>query len=74
MDVRFSPQTEVELYEAAARAGQTAEDYVRELVERYIDDDAALRDAARTGFASLDRGDFIDEAEMDARVERMLRG
>jgi hypothetical protein len=32
-----------------------------------------LSDAVRTGFAALDQGDFLDEAAMDARVERLLR-
>lgn len=73
MEVRFSPELEAKINRAAADVGHGTEDYVRELVERYIDDDTRFRSAVRKGFASLDRGEFIDEAEMNARVERMLR-
>ena len=73
MEVRFSPELEAKINRAAADIGHGTEDYVRELVERYIDDDTRFRAAVRKGFASLDQGEFIEEAEMDARVERMLR-
>jgi len=73
MEVRFSPELEAKLNRAAADAGHAAEEHVRELVELYIDDDTRFRAAVRKGFDSLDRGDFIDEEEMDARVERMLQ-
>jgi predicted DNA-binding protein len=73
MEVRFSPETEHKLSEAAAHSGHPTEEYVRELVERYLDEDTAFREAVRQGFASLDRGDFIDEQAMNSRVDRMLR-
>ena len=72
MEVSFSRETEIKLNEAAAQSGHATEDYVRELVERHIDEDAAFRDAVRRGFASLDHGDFIDETEMTARIEKLL--
>lgn len=31
-------------------------------------------EAVRIGIEQTDRGEFIEEEEMDARVERMLRG
>jgi predicted transcriptional regulator len=36
-------------------------------------DDAQFRAAVLQGIEQADRGEFIEEAEMDARVERMLR-
>ena len=73
MEVRFSPELEAKINRAAADLGHGTEDYVRELVERYIDDDTRFRSAVRKGFDSLDRGEFIEEAQMDVRIERMLR-
>lgn len=73
MEVRFSLEIESRLSEAAANSGHAAEEYVRDLVERYLDEDASFRDAVRSGFAAIDRGDFIDEEAMHSRVERMLR-
>lgn len=73
MEVHFSPETEAKLAEAAAQSGRPVEDYVRKLVECYLEEDVAFREAVRKGFASLDRGDFIEEEEMNARFEKMLR-
>lgn len=73
MEVRFSHETENRLSEAAAQSGHPVEEYVRELVERHLDQDAAFRDAVRTGLSALDQGDFLSETEMDSRVERLLR-
>jgi predicted transcriptional regulator len=40
---------------------------------RLIDEDARYRAAVREGIAQADRGEFIEEDEMDARFEEMLR-
>jgi hypothetical protein len=39
---------------------------------RLIEDDARFREAVRKGISQADEGLFIEEAEMDARVARML--
>ncbi len=38
-----------------------------------IDEDDLFRAGVRKGIEDADRGDVIDEAEMDARIERMLK-
>jgi predicted transcriptional regulator len=39
---------------------------------RLLEQDARFRAAVREGIAPADRGEFIEEEEMDARIERML--
>jgi predicted transcriptional regulator len=39
---------------------------------RLLEQDARFRAAVREGIAQADRGEFIEEEEMDARIERML--
>jgi predicted transcriptional regulator len=46
---------------------------VEEAVDRLLEDDARFRAAVREGFAAIDRGQFIEEEEMDARISRMLQ-
>jgi predicted transcriptional regulator len=36
-------------------------------------EDARFRAAVRKGMVQADRGEFIEEKEMDARLEQMLR-
>ena len=40
---------------------------------RVLEEDARFRAAVRHGIAQADRGEFIEEEEMDARFEEMLR-
>jgi predicted transcriptional regulator len=40
---------------------------------RLLEEDARFRAAVREGIAQADRGEFIDEVEMSARLEQMLR-
>lgn len=40
---------------------------------RLLEDEARFRAAVLEGKAYADRGEFIEEEEMDARIEQMLR-
>ena len=44
-----------------------------QLSERLLHEDARFRAAGQEGLAQADRGEFIEEEEMDARLEQMLR-
>ena len=73
MEVYLTPEKEARLRQLASNTGRNAVQVVEEAVDRLLEEDARLRAAVRKGFASLDRGEFVDEKEMAARVERMLR-
>jgi predicted transcriptional regulator len=73
MEVQLTPEKEARLHQLAANTGRNPAQVVEEAVDRLLEEDARFREAVRKGFASLDRGDFVDEEEMDARVNRMLR-
>ena len=45
---------------------------VQDAVLRLIDDDARFRAEVGRGIEQADRGQFIDETEMHARVSRIL--
>ncbi len=64
MEVHFTPEQEAQLVQIATSAGTDAELLVK---------DARFRAAVRKGIAQADRGEFIEEVEMDARREQMLR-
>ena len=40
---------------------------------RFLEEDRRFRAAVREGIAQADRCEFIEETEMDARLEQMLR-
>ena len=72
MEVSFTPEQEAQLAQIAASAGTDAEHLVKQAALRLVEDDARFRAAVREGLAQADRGEFIEEEEMDARLEQML--
>jgi len=73
MEVHFTPEQEAQLAEVAITAGTDAERLVKDAALRLLQEDARFRAAVREGLAEADRGEFIEEEEMDARLEQMLR-
>jgi hypothetical protein len=43
-------------------------------VARKLSDADRIRQQVQIGVDQIARGEFVEEAEMDARVERMLKG
>jgi predicted transcriptional regulator len=54
-------------------AGTDAERLVEDAALRLLQEDARFRAAVREGIVQAGRGEFIEEEEMDARLEQMLR-
>ena len=73
MDIQFTPEQEAQLTKIATSAGIDPEHLVKEAALRLLEEDARFRAAVREGIAQADRREFIDEAEMDNLLERMLR-
>ncbi len=72
MEVHFTPEREALLTEVATIAGTDPERLVKDAAMRAVED-PQFRAAVREGLAQADRGEFIEEEEMDARFEEMLR-
>jgi predicted transcriptional regulator len=73
MEVHFTPEQEAQLAQIATKEGTDAERLVKDAAVRLLEEDARFRAAVREGIAQADRGEFIEEEEMDARLEQMLR-
>jgi predicted transcriptional regulator len=73
MEVHFTPEQEAQLAQIATNEGTEPERLVKEAALRLLQKDARFRAAVREGVAQADRGEFIEEEEMDARFEQMLR-
>jgi predicted transcriptional regulator len=73
MEVHFTPEQEGQLSQIAAKSGIDAERLVRDAALRLLQEHARFRAAVQEGIAQADRGVFIEEDEMDARLEQMLR-
>lgn len=73
MELHFTPEQEAQLAQLASRAGTDPAHLLMDAALRLLAEDARFRAAVREGIAQADRDEFIEEDEMDARFEEMLR-
>jgi predicted transcriptional regulator len=73
MEVHFTPEQEARLAQIAMRSGTNTERIVADVVVSYLDQEARFLAAVEKGLAAAEHGEFIEEEEMDARVEAMLK-
>ena len=73
MEVRFTPEEEARITKIATQEGVDPEALVKDAALRMLEDDARFRAGVRKGIERAERGEFIEEGEMDARVKRMFQ-
>lgn len=73
MEVHFTPEQEAELSKMAGKIGVNAEHLVKDAALRLLEEEARFIEAVEKGLAAAERGEFIDEDEMTARVDRMFK-
>lgn len=73
MEVHFTPEQEAQLSQMATHAGIDAERLVKDAALRLLQQEARFLAAVDRGIAAAERGEFIEEDEMDARLEAMLK-
>lgn len=73
MEVHFNPEQEEHLTQIANATGTSAELVVKNAALRMLGEDVRFRAAVREGIAQADRGELIEEEEMDARIRQMLQ-
>ena len=57
----------------ATKAGTKPERLAKDVLVRYLDDEARFLAAVERGIEAAERGEFIEEDEMDARIEQMFK-
>ena len=73
MEIHLTREQEAQLAQIAIKAGTVPERLVTNVVTRYLDEEARFLTAVEKGIAAAERGEFIEEEEMDARLEAMFR-
>lgn len=73
MEVHLPPELQAKVDRAAAENNSGAEEYVKQLVEHYLDHDVWFRQQVKKGLDQLDRGEFLTHEEVGIRVDKMFR-
>ena len=69
----MTPEQEAQLAQIAAHLHKDPHQLVIDAALRLIDEDDRFRIGVRKGIEEADRGQLINEPDMDARIERMLQ-
>jgi|ERR1700722_7499151 len=72
MEVHFTPEQQAQIAQVATKAGTVPEQLVTNVVVRYLGEEARFLAAVEKGLQAAARGEFIEEEEMDARLEAMF--
>lgn len=73
MEVHLPQSQEAQLNDLALKTGRGIDESVQEAIARLFADNEWFRRQVQVGIDQIGRGEFIEEEEMDARVERMLQ-
>lgn len=73
MEVNLPRQQEARLSALAAQTGRGTDELLQEAVAQMLAYNEWFQEQVQIGIDQIARGEFIEENEMDARVERMLR-
>ena len=74
MEVHFTPEQEAQLSRLASQSGKTdAEELVKDLALHQLERHTRFMSAVEKGIEQADRGEFIEEEEMNTCIETMLK-
>jgi predicted transcriptional regulator len=73
MEVDFTSEQQARLVQIATKAGKAPEQWVASVVVRYLDEESRYLAAVEKGIEAAERGEFIEEEEMEARLEAMFK-
>ena len=72
MEVHLSESQEIRLNELAIRTGRGTDELVQEAVANLLATSEWFKEQVQIGIDQIARGEFIEEEEMDRRIERLL--
>jgi predicted transcriptional regulator len=73
MEVHLTSEQQALLAQLATKSGTDPERLAANVVARYLNEEARFLAAVEKGIAAAERGEFIEEEEMDARLEAMFK-
>ncbi|MGC2110379.1 MAG: hypothetical protein WA655_12735 [Candidatus Korobacteraceae bacterium] len=73
MQLNFTPEQEARLATIAEHEGKPVEQFLTDAALNLLHEHDRFLKAVERGIAAADRGEFVEEEQMDARVEKMLK-
>jgi predicted transcriptional regulator len=71
MEVHFNSPLEARLRQRASQQGCKPDEFVQDVVARYLDDEDRLIEAVKRGEDALERGEYLTHEQVGERIRRM---
>jgi predicted transcriptional regulator len=72
MEGHCTPEQQAQLSKLATQEGVDTEKLVKDAALRLIEDDERFRASVRKGLEQADRGEFVEEQEMNLRIKKFV--
>ena len=72
MEVHFDSDVEARLTQRATQQGRKPDEFVQDVVARYLDDEDRLVEAVKRGEDALERGEYLTHERVGERLRRFL--
>jgi predicted transcriptional regulator len=73
MLVHLTPELEAKIMQSAAQQGVNPEEFVKQALARYFEDESRFIEAVKRGEEALNRGEYLTHEEVGQRLERFLK-
>jgi len=71
MEVYFNSHLEARLTQRAAQQGRKPDEFVQDVVARYLDDEERFAEAVKRGEDALERGEYVTHEQVGERLRRI---
>ncbi len=73
MELHLTREQQAQLTQLAQKSGTIPGELATRVVARYLKEESRFLAAVQKGIDAAERGEFIEEEEMDARLEAMFK-
>jgi len=72
MEIHFPPDLEAKLTSSAAKQGRNPDEFLQDVVARYLAEEDLFVEAVTRGEVALQRGDYLTHEQVGQRLKRFL--
>ncbi len=73
MEVHFNSHVEARLTERATQQGRRPDEFVQDVVARYLEEEDRFAEAVKRGEDALERGEYFTHEQVGERLRRFLQ-
>ena len=73
MELHLTSEQQAQVTHLAQKSGTIPDELATRVVARYLEEESRFLAAVQKGIDAAERGEFIEEEEMDARLETMFK-